>query len=112
MAVICQLLLLTLVMIQSVNQVAGEHFNLKEDLATYFENDYSVHSEKKSVGDFHYQIHNFTFSANSGDQTDRVKRDLTSGGRLLCVMTFNIKTYAAPQGAAREKDMVIPRVSL
>ena len=97
MAAFYQMVFLALAAIIQVESLTEQQFILKEDLATYFDNDYSVQSEKKVVAnDFQYRVH-------------RVKR---ATGPVLRVMTFNIKTYAPPTNVnnPRQKDLIIPRV--
>ena len=110
----CQLSVCLALALTLLGESIAESKSFEDDIiATFDEHDYILNTEKNEIEGLEYTLHNFTISASEKNNHNRVKRlQGAIPGTTLCVMTFNIRTYAPPQaGQLRPKDMIIPRVS-
>lgn len=106
----CTILCLTLVLLFTAESFAKEDL---QDIVAKLDIDHDLTSEKKGVEGFEYKLYNFTFHGGGNGGHERVKRwqvPTTSNPLPLCVMTFNIRAYTAPQGLPTNKDIVIAHV--
>ena len=102
--VLCLALTLTLV----TESVANT-----DSIFAKFEDDHDLISERDRIEGFEYELFNFTFGGREHERVKRWQSPLTStNSNPLCIMTFNIRTYKAPDNLSpRHKDIVITAVS-
>lgn len=77
-------------------------------IATFSDHDYILNTKTSEIEGLEYTLHNFTFSALEKSRVKRLQGAIA--GTTLCVMTFNIRTYAPPATGFRPKDIIIAHV--